>query len=164
VKETFTVPIVGCEVGVFRGKHSEQMLTTMPNLKRLYLVDPYTLYEGYTDFETPTTQLLSDAEQEAHKRLEPFKDRVIWIRKKFDKKHIPEPLDFIYIDGQHTYEAVANDIWNSICLVKSGGIIAGHDYYPAGHYLNAKFGVGKAVRDCFGTKHRWELNDWWVKT
>ena len=82
VKETFTGPIVGCEAGVFRGRHSEQMLTTMPNLKRLYLVDPYTLYEGYTDFENTTTKLLENAEQEAHTRLKPFNDRVIWIREK----------------------------------------------------------------------------------
>jgi len=164
VKETFTSPIVGCEVGVFRGKHSEQMLTTMPNLKRLYLVDPYILYEGYTDFETPTIRLLDDAEKEAHARLESFNNRVIWIREKFNAKHIPELLDFIYIDGQHTYEAVIHDIRNAKRLIKPGGIIAGHDYYPAGHYLNAKFGVGEAVRNYFGVNHNWKLDDWWVKT
>lgn len=47
-------------------------------------------------------------------------------------------------------------------LVKPGGIIAGHDYYPVGHYLNAKFGVGEAVRDYFGENHRGGLSDWWV--
>lgn len=126
------------------------------------MVDPYTLYEGYTDFENPSTELLRNAEKEAHQRLEPFKDRVIWIRDKFKANQIPEPLDFIYIDGQHTYEAVTHDIRHATLLVKPGGIIAGHDYYPEDHYLNAKFGVGEAVRDYFGTKHRWELNDWWT--
>ena len=162
VKETFICPIVGCEIGVFRGKHSQQMLTTMPNLTRLYLVDPYTLYTGYTDFENPSIELLSGAEKEAHIRLEPFKDRVVWVREKFDAEHIPEPLDFIYIDGQHTYEATTHDIRHALLLVKPGGIIAGHDYYPADHYLNAKFGVGEAVRDYFGDNHHWELNDWWT--
>ena len=151
VKETFTSPIVGCEVGVFRGKHAVQMLTIMPNLKMLYLVDPYTMYEGYDGFENPSTELLENAEQEAHRRLEPFKDRVTWIRERFDSRHIPKKLDFIYIDGQHTYEAVLHDIQHAKSLVKPGGIIAGHDYYPAGHYLNPKFGVGEAVRDIYGT-------------
>jgi len=162
VKNRFHGPIVGCEVGVFRGIHAEQMLRTLPNLVRLYLVDPYTLYEGYTDFKNASKELLSDAEKEAHPRLEQYKSRIIWVREKFEAKHIPEPLDFIYIDGQHTYEAVTHDIWHAEKRVKNGGIIAGHDYYPEGHYLNKKFGVGKAVRDYYGSRHRWELNDWWV--
>jgi len=87
--------IIGCEIGVFRGKHSEQMLTTLPNLTRLYLVDPYDMYEGYEDFENPSTVLLESAEREAHNRLVPYSDRVIWIKEKFDKKHIPESLDFV---------------------------------------------------------------------
>lgn len=162
VKERFTGPIVGCEVGTFRGIHAEQMLRTLPNLVRLYLVDPYTLYEGYTDFENSSAQLLSDAEKMAHSRLESYKDRVIWIRDKFDALQIPELLDFIYIDGQHTYEAVTHDIWHAEKRVKHGGIIAGHDYYPVGHRLNTRFGVGEAVRDYYGTRHHWKQNDWWV--
>jgi len=162
VKKRFNgKPIVGCEVGTFKGIHAEQMLKTLPNLTCLYLVDPYTMYEGYTDFENPSIQLLSDAEKESHTRLESYKKRVVWVRNKFDASHIPEPLDFIYIDGQHTYEAVTHDIQHAEKLMKSGGIIAGHDYYPEGHYLNAKFGVGEAVRDYFGVNHSWELNDWW---
>jgi len=161
VKNTMKEPIVGCEVGTFKGIHAEQILKTLPNLTRLYLVDPYTMYEGYTDFENPSNQLLSDAEKEAHTRLEPYKKRVVWVREKFKDEHIPEPLDFIYIDGQHTYAAVTHDIWHATRLVKPGGIIAGHDYYPVGHHLKAKFGVGDAVRDYFGVYHSWELNAWW---
>jgi len=162
VKNRFTGPIVGCEVGTFRGIHAEQMLRTLPNLIHLYLVDPYTMYEGYTDFENPSNQLLRRAEEEAKTRLQPYKNRIVWVREKFDAKQIPEPLDFIYIDGQHTYEAVTHDIIHAEKLVKPGGIIAGHDYYPLGHHLNTRFGVGEAVRDYYGTRHRWELNDWWV--
>jgi predicted O-methyltransferase YrrM len=39
-----------------------------------------------------------------------------------------EYFDFIYIDGDHTYEAVRDDAaawWEKL---KSGGVIAGHDY------------------------------------
>lgn len=154
--------IVGCEVGVFRGKHSKQMLKALPNLTRLYLVDPYTMYEGYTDFKNPSTALLEAAECEAHACLDRYKDRVVWVRDKFKAEHIPESLDFIYIDGQHTYEAVTHDILQAILLVKPGGIIAGHDYYPVGHRLNKRFRVGTAVRAFFGANHRWKLNDWWT--
>jgi predicted O-methyltransferase YrrM len=43
--------------------------------------------------------------------------------------HIPdESLDFVFIDGDHSYNAVIRDVgiyWNK---VKPGGIFAGHDW------------------------------------
>jgi Methyltransferase domain len=40
-------------------------------------------------------------------------------------------LDALFIDGDHTYEAVSEDIEAWLPKVKKGGIIAGHDYdYP----------------------------------
>ena len=54
----------------------------------------------------------------------------------------PASLDLVYIDGEHTYDAVWADIaaWRS--RVKPGGILAGHDYdMPA---------VRSAVHDAFG--------------
>ena len=40
-------------------------------------------------------------------------------------------FDFIYIDGNHTYESVESDIKACIPKIKKGGYIAGHDYgYP----------------------------------
>ncbi len=38
-----------------------------------------------------------------------------------------EKLDFLYIDGDHTYEGVKNDFIMYSVLVKSGGMIAMHD-------------------------------------
>lgn len=37
-------------------------------------------------------------------------------------------FDFIFIDGDHRYEAVKNDIENALNILKSGGILSGHDY------------------------------------
>ncbi len=39
------------------------------------------------------------------------------------------PLDFVYIDGDHRYEAVKADIQAWLPHVRAGGIIAGHDAY-----------------------------------
>ena len=38
-------------------------------------------------------------------------------------------LDFVYIDGYHTYEAVCEDIQRWRPKIKSGGKIGGHDYH-----------------------------------
>ncbi len=44
----------------------------------------------------------------------------------------PRTLDLVFVDAEHTYEAVSCDIMSWRPLLKPGGIIAGHDY---GHPL-----------------------------
>ncbi len=41
-----------------------------------------------------------------------------------------QPVDFIFIDGDHTYEGVKSDFLQYSPLVRSGGIIAFHDILP----------------------------------
>lgn len=41
---------------------------------------------------------------------------------------IENSFDAIYIDALHTYKAVVQDLENARRVVKSGGIIMGHDY------------------------------------
>lgn len=57
-----------------------------------------------------------------------------------------ESLDWVYIDADHHYAEVKNDIEIWYKKVRSGGIIAGHDYckyqYP---WDNTPFGVIQAV-------------------
>ena len=40
----------------------------------------------------------------------------------------PEELDFVFIDGDHSYRAVEEDLAAWEPLVKKGGIVAGHDF------------------------------------
>jgi predicted O-methyltransferase YrrM len=53
-------------------------------------------------------------------------------------------LDFIYIDANHDYEFVKDDITNALKKIKNGGLIAGHDYDKESP------GVIKAVNEIFG--------------
>jgi hypothetical protein len=54
-----------------------------------------------------------------------------------------ESCDVVFIDMEHTYEAVKNDIELWLPKVKSGGYLAGHDYHPNWH------GVIQAVDEKF---------------
>jgi hypothetical protein len=56
-------------------------------------------------------------------------------------------LDFVFIDGSHLYESVRDDIAAWAPKIKSGGIIAGHDYDTPEDEFN---GVKKAVDEVFG--------------
>jgi predicted O-methyltransferase YrrM len=55
-------------------------------------------------------------------------------------------IDFIYIDGCHTYEAVKKDLQNYYPKIKHGGIISGHDYGGP-----TTPGTTKAVNEFFKT-------------
>jgi len=56
-----------------------------------------------------------------------------------------EYFDLVFIDADHSYESVVNDIKIWLPLVKKGGWLTGHDYYD-----NKKnFGVIKAVDENF---------------
>lgn len=53
-------------------------------------------------------------------------------------------LDFVFVDGDHSYEGCLADIRAWLPLVRDGGVIAGHDYdWP---------GVRRAVDEVFGDR------------
>lgn len=54
-------------------------------------------------------------------------------------------VDFVYIDADHSYEAVARDLQAWVPRIRRGGLIAGHDYSTT-HYP----GVVQAVEERFG--------------
>lgn len=57
-------------------------------------------------------------------------------------------FDSVYIDGDHHYAECSADIMGWKELVRPGGIICGHDYYPTCP------GVVDAVNDAFGGEHQ----------
>ena len=132
VKERFgNQVIVGAEVGVSKGHHAKDILQNMPNVRLLYLVDPYLEGSIWESHKGPAKQRILEATKTATKqKLSPFNNRTQWIYKQFEEctvKDIPESLDFIYIDGNHAYEHVSKDIALAAQLVKKGGVIGGHD-------------------------------------
>ncbi len=46
----------------------------------------------------------------------------------FDTTELDGAVDFAFVDGAHSYEFVANDSAKAIDMVRSGGVIAWHDY------------------------------------
>jgi predicted O-methyltransferase YrrM len=70
-------------------------------------------------------------------------------------------LDLAFIDGDHEYESVRDDVAAWLPKVRKGGWIGGHDYWKAGGFR----GVDRAVDEAFGAK-RVELDEdstWWVR-
>ena len=66
-----------------------------------------------------------------------------------------ESLDAVFIDADHSYEAVKMDIQNWMPKVRKGGILAGHDYNSAWP------GVIKAVNEIFLEAQK--IDSCWLK-
>ncbi len=108
-------PLVGVEVGVFLGVNALNFLESL-NIKHLYLIDPY--------YESDTIR------NAARQRLSKYESKITWIYEPSIKavKNLPDNLDFVYLDGDHTYPAVHQEIRLYFSKVKEGGILGGHDY------------------------------------
>jgi predicted O-methyltransferase YrrM len=148
-------PKKGVEIGVLRGEYSEYLLKHIPGLT-LYCIDPWRVYDGYTDI----VDGLDNFYDEAVKRLKPYNARIIRALSSDAVQAFDDSsLDFVYIDGAHDYKHVTEDIdlWSK--KIRKGGIISGHDYVvnPADPRIEVK----KAVDD-WVQKHA--IENWFVIT
>jgi len=147
--------LIGVEIGVYDGKNALDMLKRL-NIKKLYLIDPYTVYED--EYFTPSKNKkdLIKAKIKAKKRLSKYLNVEFIYKKSEDvKNEIPNNLDFVYIDGSHKYEEVIKDINFYYPKVKIGGVFAGHDI--------GQRGVNKAIFEFFGKIKKipvFKVEDW----
>ena len=146
--------IVAAEIGVSKGNNAINMLSRIPQIKKLYLIDPYRYEDDIIDQHRVHGEL-STFKFIARERLERFKDRTIFIYEPFSSDVIPEKVDFIYIDGDHSPEAVISDIKESLKILNQDGMLAGHDI----HYDS----VRRGVETIFGANYSRFGWDWWVK-
>ena len=133
-------PLCVVEIGTFRGVNAKHILDNLKT-KKIYLVDPYGKYtDGSTNKKRVVTkQDLSKPKKEAHNRLRYYdqKGYIKWVEKYSDDAVKQIPLsDYIYIDGEHSYEQVKKDLENYYPKLKGSGIMAGHDIHLVG-VLNA---------------------------
>ena len=123
-KEYFDRPIVVVEIGTYLGNNARSMLEHM-NIEKLYIIDPYERYEQYTCYPDKDFEKVYHA---AQKKLASYENKIVWIKKHSNSaiNDIPQ-ADYIYIDGNHSYEYVLNDMQNYWPKIKNNGILAGHD-------------------------------------
>lgn len=138
LKTYFPKNAVGAEVGVHKGDFSEEILqTTLPT--KLYLIDPWKSFEEETYNEswygkrTPQEEMDKRFEKVV-KRFKNFSAVQVVRRLSTQIDDIIEDnsLDFVYIDGDHTYEGVCADFDIFYKKVKPGGLITGDDYSDGG--------------------------------
>lgn len=115
---------VGAEIGVKEGHFSKCLCEA--GLK-IYSIDPWVEYSDY--YFGTLTQNIDEQYEKTKALLEPLGATV--IRKtsmEAVKDFKDESLDFVYIDGNHSFKYVTEDIFEWSKKVRHGGIIAGDDY------------------------------------
>ena len=160
---------IGAEIGVCDGMFTEFMLSNNPTLT-LYAIDPYTLYQqnyqsGIKQHNHNTQQDFDNQYKLTKSKLDKFNNRCILLRQtSVEASKIIEDffLDFVFIDGNHLYDFVKEDILIYYKKVKWHGIVSGHDYNPMdkNHLIN----TCRAVNEIFD---REDLNfsddsTWWI--
>ena len=125
------------EVGVWKGDFSRQILN-ISSPKLLILVDSWTFDEKVrgcapqVNGEEPLNQHFFDqAKNDTFNKFENIQNVHILDLNSLDASNNYEDnfFDYIYIDAEHTYKAVTNDLKVWYPKLKKNGILFGDDYY-----------------------------------
>lgn len=147
----------GAEIGVWEGAFSEQLCRTIPNLQ-LVCVDPWHAYDAYGSEKKNNQARLDAAYQIASDRLLPFDCELLRMTSEAASALIPDgSLDFVYLDGNHAKPFIEADLVLWSPKVRSGGIVAGHDYELTERHARIQV---KAAVDAFTGLH--QIAPWYV--
>lgn len=145
----------GAEIGTQRASFSSFLLSHWGG-RRLHSIDPWRNFDTgeYVDTANVAGDIQEANFRTAGDRLRPFGERSS-IHRKTSTEAAPSfpdgSLDFVYIDAQHHYEAVVEDIETWFPKVRVGGVVAGHDYLD-GMVNGTLFGVKRAADEFAASK------------
>jgi len=142
----------GIEIGVNRGAYSKKILeTTQPSV--LHLVDPWPVdsqddyirtYGVRDDMQVHYEMVCSDfAAQIAERR--------VVVHRAYSRDCAAAfaggSIDFVYVDGMHSYEACLEDLRLYGPKVRGTGLLLGHDFSNTDMGRRKGFGVIRAVAE-----------------
>ena len=139
---------IGVEIGTDHGKYAQQLCEGIPGLI-LSCIDPYVAYtEGNEVHDQKEVDMIY---QEAKNRIKLYACVINRMTSMQAIKTFSDNIfDFAFIDGNHDYEHVKEDIREWTKKVKPGGIVCGHDYKE--DKVN-NYGVIEAVNEYVEANH-----------
>jgi SAM-dependent methyltransferase len=146
---------VCAEIGVWKGDYSDRILNiTSP--QKLHLIDPWEFQSEFSERMYGGAVAKSQGDMDliyegVKKRFSEFQN-VILNKGKSEKvlQEFPDRyFDWVYLDGNHYYDYVLEDLEICFSKVRKGGIIAGDDYTWG---VKDGFPVKRAVHDFIAGK------------
>ena len=132
-----------CEVGVNRGRHLKWLAES--DASHIHAVDTW-----HGMFELPTEDHLQDLidwtiRRQERNRFHFHVGKSVNVAKELAKQGLS--FDFIYLDADHAYESVIDDILVWWPLVREGGCLAGHNGLCSADPRKEREGVVAAVNE-----------------
>jgi len=140
------------EIGCFKGRSSHALLSGCKGL--VHCIDPW----DWVYWKPEDTQVEADKRySEFLKNTSDFLNRVVHRGEsvKESNKFNDKSIDMVFIDGDHTYSSVIDDI--EAWLPKTKYLLCGHDYNEPGWP-----GVTQAVKEKFGDSFKSVGSIWYV--
>lgn len=153
----------GAEVGVQEGVFSRKLL--LAGVRHMTMIDAWRVFsaEEYNDGANVSElqQLRNmatavEAVQEFSGRYDIVRDLSANAAKRYPDGH----FDFVYLDANHRYESILEDVRIWAPKVRTGGIVCGHDYLD-GELPQGSFGVKRAVNEYFGRPPDIVTDEYW---
>ena len=143
------------EIGSYAGestelfsKHFNKVIAIDPFINDYDIEDPTCKYRALTEVYDTFRQVLHRCPNISHIReisdnAMPFLQGV--------------RVQFIYIDGLHTYQQIKKDIVNYLPFIDNHGFIGGHDYHPTWQ------GVVNGIKEVLGTPECTFKDTSWIR-
>lgn len=158
IRELIKPGDVVAEIGVYRGGFSRTIFDTCQPSK-LFLIDAWESYAAYEKdslCHTNQDDNMQATKNSFAKEIAAGKVEVIKGYSSMVAKGWPHCLDKLFLDSNHAYEFVLEDLIAWSAHIKPGGCIMCHDYTNREAALAMGFGVIPAVA-AFCKKFGWEV-------
>ena len=150
--------ITMAEIGSYRGE-SAAIFASSGKVKYIYCVDSWA--QGYDITDDASSSDMGQVESDFDVVAD--NHRFVILKEKMSSNYASllfHNLDFVYIDANHQYEAVLNDINDWLPNIKDGGYIGGHDYRIINGEKNS---IALAVQDTIGEPDYVFSDSSWLK-
>lgn len=150
IEDNFPKDAILTEIGSYSGVSTSLFACVCSHV---YAIDPWC---NYNDIHS---SMIFEAEHEFDKRMVDYPNVQKIKAKSMDivNQFPDESLDVVYIDGDHSYESVLNDIQSWMPKICKNGLLCGHDYIEND--------IQKALKDVFPShefKPYWDTS-WCIK-
>lgn len=130
----------GAEIGTYKGEYAKEILNIWNG--KLFLIDVWNAQNENEYNDISNQKDYKNIFSDCMENIKSHEERCYMLRassRNASELFNDNSLDFVYIDANHKYDFVKEDIHLWFPKVRKGGILAGHDYLKMDWYNDPNF-------------------------